>query len=156
MKRFAAVLLSVLLLVGCGGGGQSHSSTPSAIEVDPLPELTMKVVRGTVTPAGMDLEISNMSRWDIDFGEPYWLQVYDDGQWYDLTLVDEKAGMDFVAVGYGLQGGAGKSMVLTENWSHFYGELQPGTYRLLKHVTYCELGYKQRDVVLTAEFEIEK
>ncbi|MBD5098241.1 MAG: hypothetical protein HDT35_01605 [Clostridiales bacterium] len=110
-------------------------------------DVWMEVLPGTVTPTGLTYQIHNETGRQLMYGEPYGLQVEDGGIWRG---VDTSVRVAFPSIGYILKGNASASKAI--GWSHAYGELPPGHYRVTTKVT---LEPEREDITLAAEFEIE-
>lgn len=110
-------------------------------------DVWMEVLPGTVTPTGLTYQIHNETPSELMYGNPYGLQVEDDGVWHG---VDTSVRVAFTTVGYILPRNASASKTI--DWSYSRGELPPGHYRVTTKV-HLEPG--REDITLSAEFEIE-
>ena len=162
MKRLLSVLLILLLLTGC-----KTQEVPTITKPEPRP--VQEEVEGEtlppeiMAPEGLTMEMEHavydpsverytyFVRNDTDkptgmFGEPYWVQRLEDGQWRSLEAA---GGIAFTSIGYALQ--PGEVMALTCWMGAFSEERTPGRYRLVKQIE-DELG--RENYTLCAEFEI--
>ena len=81
-----------------------------------------------VTPTSAKLGILNTTDLEVDYGEDYNIQVFEDGEWHDVPyLVDNWA---IPAIGY-----TTPKNIRVEwdvDWSVLHGELESGKYRIAK------------------------
>lgn len=165
MKRMAPLLmLLAMLLTGCGMEKDLPAEDTAESQ---LPEETNvggdvgKV--GIPAPKGLTLEMEHavydpsveyytyFIRNDTVkstgiFGEDYWVQRLENGQWRNLESAN---GVAFNSIGYQLQSGG--VMALTCWMGAYTEERTPGKYRLVKQIE-GENGYEA--YILYAEFEI--
>ena len=162
MKRLLSVMLILLLLTSC-----RTQEAPTITKPEPRP--VQEEVEGEtlppeiMAPEGLTMEMEHavydpsverytyFVRNDTDkptgmFGEPYWVQRLEDGQWRSLEAA---GGIAFTSIGYALQ--PGEVMALTCWMGAFSEERTPGRYRLVKQIE-DELG--RENYTLCAEFEI--
>lgn len=98
-----------------------------------LDENTLEGVTVTMkefTPTSAVLEIYNGTDLDIQFGEDYGLQVYEDDNWKDVPYLIENWAI--TAIAYNAP--EGETTEWNVNWETFHGELEPGTYRIVKSI----------------------
>ena len=87
--------------------------------------IVLQAEKASVTAEGMRISIQNNSDAEITFGTEYFIQLREDGSWYDIDA-DTDWTMELMA--------AEPGQVYEEelDWSSYYGELPPGTYRIVK------------------------
>lgn len=143
MKRLFTVIFCLCLLSACGaketGAPQSSADTSAPAEASAPKERSMEPGTGL----SLDLEravydpsltqytyfIGNATEETADFGEDYAIQRQTNGQWRDLTMVENAA---FTAIGYELE--PGETMALTCGFGIYQEPPEPGTYRLVKNI----------------------
>ena len=147
--------LCLLALTACSSAPKV-SEEASDLEVNNHEGVTMTLVEGSVYPGQVKVTILNTTDTEIDSGNSadFFLQVEQDGQWYDL----EESG-DFVntAEAYIFEKGTPREM--TFQWASRYGSLDTGHYRAVKwffefHENETERDKRIVDFALAAEFDI--
>lgn len=137
----SASLLVFLLFSGCnapkekdppGEMPETPFSLPLAGEGEEIVEgITMKIVNGTVSPQGLELEFLNDTDRVALFGEEFLLRKLAENQYQDLPVILE-GDYGFEDIGYGLP--KGKKVLYEMNWAWLYGDLEVGTYQLEKKI----------------------
>ncbi len=85
--------------------------------------LTLK--ENTLTPAGATFILNNLGPEVAYYGQQYFLQMYFDDQWYDITG-DPSWTLELIHIN------PGEKTELPVDWSNFFGVLPPGNYRFIK------------------------
>jgi len=111
-----------------------------------IPGVSMRIQYGTVTSGGLTLVISDTNDPPHTFGEWYKLDRLLSDTWVDVPVAIEG---DYGFNDEGLVTDEYGQLTLTVDWRWLYGELAPGTYRIVKELT--EAGTSK---YLYAEFEI--
>ena len=117
----------------------------SYLTPDPIPGVTFSVEEGSVTAEGMTFTISNDTDAELTYGAEYRLEKRGLLGWRHLWENFLPAGWD--AVGYFVS----PKGIQTEafSWTGRYGELSPGTYRMVR--TYTLEG---QDYSVAVEFAV--
>lgn len=166
MKKCLAILTVLCLLTLTACGGPKAKSEPSDVEVNTYGDsgdtaeqtVTMTAVEGTAAPGQVTVTVLNTTDLEIDSGNEwdFYLQVEQDGQWYDLkTKVGARA---ITAEAYIYEKDVPRE--LTFQWGNIYGSLEPGHYRVVKsfsefHEEETERDKRIVDFNLAAEFTLE-
>ena len=151
MKKLLPVVLSLLLLTGCGG--PDISDMPWEGEVNTRTDVTMEVVEGTAKPGTVTVTILSTSEADIESGNEhdFGIQVEKDGGWYPL---EEPENLANTAEAYGYPKDQPTEQVLT--WASRYGSLPDGHYRVIKwFFEFNPEGPPHEHFALAAEFTLE-
>ena len=118
----------------------------------------MTVVDGSAYPGQVKVTILNATDTEIDSGNSadFFLQVEQDGQWYNL--IPKQKEYDNTAEGYIYNEDAPWEM--TFQWAGRYGSLDTGHYRAVKwffefHENETEQDKRVMDFALAAEFDIK-
>ena len=156
MKKASVFCLALCLLVltACGSAPKI-SEEASDLEVNNHEGVTMTVVDGSAYPGQVQVTILNTTDTEIDSGNSadFFLQVEQDGQWYNL---EEKQDYANTAEAYIFEKDTPREM--TFQWASRYGSLAPGHYRAVKwffefHEDETEQDKRVVDFALAAEFD---
>ena len=105
----------------------------------------------------MEVTVLNTTDTEIDSGNEhdFFLQVEQDGQWYDL---EERGDFSNTTEAYIFEKGTPREM--TFQWASRYGSLDTGHYRAVKwffefHRNETEQGKRVVDFALAVEFDIK-
>ena len=147
--------LCLLILTACGSAPKI-SEEASDLEVNNHEGVTMTVVDGSAYPGQVKVTILNATDTEIDSGNSadFFLQVEQDGQWYDL---EENGDFSNTAEAYIFEKNTPREM--TFQWASRYGSLDAGHYRAVKwffefHENETERDKRIVDFALAAEFDI--
>ncbi len=101
-------------------------------EETPESSVSFELVADSLTAAGAEFKISNLSDKAIATGNDFTIEVFKDGKWnyIDIGLVM------FPAEAFEYE--AGQTYDVSINWTNYYGELPPSDYRIIKE--YCFEG----------------
>lgn len=169
MKKSLMILLilCLLTLTACSNSPEVGTE-PSDAEVNPYAvtdggesteqTVTMAAVEGTAAPGQVTVTVLNTTDLEIDSGNEwdFYLQVEQDGQWYNLKTKDGERANTSEAYIYE----PNIPRELTFQWGSIYGSLEPGHYRVVKnffefHEEETERDKRVVDFALAAEFTIE-
>jgi len=147
--------LCLLILTACGHAPKV-SEEASDLEVNTHEGVTMTVVDGSAYPGQVKVTILNATDTEIDSGNSadFFLQVEQNGQWYDL---EENGDFANTAEAYIFEKNTPREM--TFQWASRYGSLDAGHYRAVKwffefHKDETERDKRVVDFALAAEFDI--
>ena len=117
--------LCLLALTACGSAPKI-SEEASDLEVNNHEGVTMTVVDGSAYPGQVKVTILNATDTEIDSGNSadFFLQVEQDGQWYDL---EENGDFSNTAEAYIFEKDMPREMAF--QWAGRYGSLDTGHYR---------------------------
>ena len=117
--------LCLLILTACGHAPKV-SEEASDLEVNTHEGVTMTVVDGSAYPGQVKVTILNATDTEIDSGNSadFFLQVEQNGQWYDL---EENGDFANTAEAYIFEKNTPREM--TFQWASRYGSLDAGHYR---------------------------
>lgn len=148
--------LCLLALTACGSAPKI-SEEASDLEVNNHEGVTMTVVDGSAYPGQVKVTILNVTDTEIDSGNSadFFLQVEQDGQWYDL---EENGDFSNTAEAYIFEKDMPREMAF--QWAGRYGSLDTGHYRAVKwffefHENETEQDKRVVDFALAAEFDIK-
>lgn len=147
-KALVAVMCSAMVLsaAGCGtSGNEVKTGEISNVEIVEK-GVNLFVKDGTLTNTGATFILANNSDKDIQYDEPYRIEVKENGEWHKIDVE-----VAFIQPLYTLK--PNETAVLEIGWENGYGKLPDGTYRLVKTVNYDDVeNYESFDVA--AEFTI--
>lgn len=119
------------------------------IDYEETPEnsVSFELVAYSLTAAGAEFKITNLSDKTIAAGNDFTIEVFKDGKWnyIDIGLVM------FPAEAFEYE--AGQTYDVSINWTNYYGELPPSDYRIIKE--YCFEGSPDKYYCICG-FSIEK
>ena len=95
-------------------------------------KLNMEIKENTLTSVGLTMIVKNISNKDLEYGNPYSIEKYVDGNWKSVPTINE---LFFTMPAFDLK--KGESIELSINWEYGYGELK-GKYRIVKEFSYKE------------------
>ena len=158
MKKASVFCLALCLLAltACGHAPKV-SEEASDLEVNTHEGVTMTLVDGSAYPGQVQVTILNTTDTEIDSGNSadFFLQVEQDGQWYNL--IPKQKEFDNTAEAYIYDEETPREMTI--QWADRYGSLDPGHYRVVKwffefHKDETERDKRVVDFALAAEFDI--
>lgn len=138
----------VLGLTGCGTNKNEFDiGKKSNIEiVEKGVSLTVK--ENTLTRTGAILILKNDSDVDVEYGEPYEIEIKKNGEWHKVNVE-----LDFNLPAYILKSKATKEIEL--KWENGYGKLASGDYRVIKGINVEKEDGTFETFYVSAEFTIE-
>ena len=110
--------------------------------------LKIEIKENSLTSVGLTMIVENLSDRDLEYGNPYSIEKYENGFWKSAPTVNN---LYFTMPAFGLK--KGESKELSINWEYGYGKLK-GKYRIVK-----DFSYKDNDDYISfnkyLEFEIK-
>ena len=153
MKKITLIcLITVFTLFGFGCDKPETESDlieSSYNIVNDMEGVTLTVKEDSVGKSGLTLMIQNSTNEVLQYGPFFNVEKAISDKWYEIPITAENASFHFVA--YSLN--ANSSVEVETDWNWLYGDLDAGTYRIIKR-----LGKEQesdKDYYLSAEFEIK-
>lgn len=147
MKKFAALILVLLLILSGCGGNKSLGESEEVISDTEVLRLKITDVSGTQ----IALEIINESKCEVAYEEYYFLEFEEEGKWH--RLAPKNNDYSFIEVAYVLE----KESTCTwgDKFERIYGELPEGKYRLIKYFTIFESEEDPGEkLTLAAQFRV--
>ena len=108
--------------------------------------VTMELKEDSLTSVGLSMFVKNLSDKDLQYGNPYSLEKYEDGYWKNANVVNQ---LYFTLPAFSLKNN--DSVELNVNWEYGYGKLN-GKYRIVKRFSYKE---KEDSVFFNKYLEFE-
>lgn len=138
----------VLGLTGCGTNKNEFDiGKESNIEiVEKGVSLTVK--ENTLTETGVTLILKNDSDVEVQYGNPYEIEIKKDGKWHKINVK-----LNFNLPAFSLKSKETKELEL--NWENGYGKLASGDYRIIKSVDVEKADGTFDTFYVSAEFTIE-
>ena len=94
--------------------------------------MSMTIKEGTLTNRGCTIIIKDESEDKEIFGEEYRIDVFENNEWKQAEIIlKENYGWNLMGYLVGEDG----TREMKINWEWLYGELKPGHYRIVKHIT---------------------
>lgn len=108
----------------------------------------LELEENTLSNKGLTMVVKNLSNKDLEYGNPYLIEKFDNGMWTTVKTINDIA---FTLPAYSLK--QNDSVELEINWEYGYGKLK-GKYRIVK-----DFDYKENDKYISfnknLEFTIE-
>jgi len=111
-------------------------------------EVTLSVKENTLTNTGVTLILKNDSNVDVQYGNPYEMEIKKDGEWYKINVE-----LYFTLPAFTLKSKETKEIKL--NWENSYGHLAKGKYRIIKGVDIEKEDGTFESFYVSTEFNIE-
>lgn len=112
-------------------------------------EVIMQLKENTLSSTGLTMILKNQSNVDLQYGNPYSIEKYQNGYWKTVELIND---ISFTLPAYGLN--KNESKELSIDWERGYGKLPNGKYRIVKDFDYEE-NEKIVSFIKFLEFEIK-
>ena len=148
MESYPLQLQNLLHISVLESAGKFEDVDEALLAIGPLDGVIVELL--DVTPTSAKLGILNTTDLEVDYGEDYNLQVFEDGDWHDVPyLVDNWA---VNSIGY--MAPKNNRVEWDVDWSVFHGELEPGKYRIVKPIMDFRGTGDFSNYFYTVEFEI--
>lgn len=136
MKNMLISVLSLLcLLTASACGGQPDASPDQTDSQDPGSPVGVTMTAEDVTPTGLTLVLTQSGgspTGELSTGTPFVLDVLVDGEWQPAETLIPYDELAWTMEAYTIP--ANGSTEMETQWSHLYGELAPGSYRISKEI----------------------
>jgi len=149
-KTILTILLCgvmVLSIIGCENKNEFDIGSKSDIIIS-QEDVSLTIKDGTLKNTGATLVLTNNSDKNYHYGNPYEIEIKQDGEWYKINVQ-----IDFIMPAFGLKANETKEIEL--NWENGYGKLAEGTYRIIKGIDYEYEEGKYESFYIAVEFTIE-
>lgn len=151
MKKILTILLCgfmVLGLTGCGvEKNEFEIGEESNIEIIEK-GVSLSIKENTLTNEGATLILKNNSDVDVQYGNPYEIEIKNDGAWHKINVE-----LNFTLPAFSLKSKETKEWKLY--WKNGYGKLAPGDYRIIKSIDIEKEDGTYETFYVSAEFTIE-
>jgi len=94
--------------------------------------LNIKIKEKTLSNTGLTMIIENHSDKDLEYGNPYSIEKYENGYWKSVQTIND---LNFTLQAFSISKNATKELNI--NWEYSYGKLK-GKYRIVKDFSYQE------------------
>lgn len=156
MKKILIILLC-LVIVGINTGCVRNTGFYRDVETVKIGEksniqinndvVSLSIKEGTLTNNGVTVILKNSSDNTIIYDDTYELEIKKDGSWYKIDVE-----LLFNEPIWNLDSGVSKE--LDFNWKKSYGDLDTGTYRIIKAVSLENSDGVYEEYYIGAEFTI--
>ena len=89
--------------------------------------VTIEILKDTITNTSVEILITDNNEDQYCWGKSYRIQKKENGKWNDLKTIQD---LGFEEIAYKLD--ENNQLKQKINWERFYGELEKGTYRIVK------------------------
>ncbi len=152
MKKTIFIILfcgvMVLGILGCGNSKNEFDvGEKSNIELIEK-GVSLSIKENTLTPTGATLILKNDGAVDIQYGNPYRIEIKIDNEWHKINVE-----LYFTLPAYGLKSNESKEIEI--NWQNGYGKLTTGEYRIIKSINIEKEDGTFESFDVSAEFTIK-
>lgn len=110
--------------------------------------VSLSIKENTLSKTGATLILKNNSDVDVEYGNPYKIEIKKDGKWHKINVE-----LNFTLPAFELKSKETKELEL--NWKNGYGKLAPGDYRIIKSIDIQKEDGTFDTFYVSAEFTIE-
>lgn len=150
-KVFLIILLCGFLSLGVSGCWKSEKGLDIGGKSDikiMQNDVIMTIKEGTLTNKGATLILTNNSDKNLQYGNPYEIEIKKDGEWHKINVE-----LYFNLPAFQLLPKESKEIEL--NWEDGYGKLTKGEYRIIKDIDYEYEEGRYESFYIAVEFTIE-
>ena len=152
MKKTILVILvfgvMFLGLTGCKTNkNEFYIGAESDIEVAEK-GISLSIKENTLTKSGATLILKNDSDIDVEYGNPYEIEIKKDGKWHKIQVM-----IDVTLPAFYLKSNTTKEIEL--KWENGYGKLSKGDYRIIKGINVEKEDGTFETFYVSAEFTIK-
>lgn len=151
MKKLLLCLFAFVMLFGITGCSSSNNfevGNVSDIKISNNNDVTLSIKENTLTKTGATLMLKNDSDVDIQYGDPYEIEIKKDGKWHKINVE-----LNFNLPAYMLKPNESKEIEL--EWENGYGQLASGDYRIIKDIDVEKEDGTFATFYVSAEFTIK-
>ena len=117
--------------------------------------IDISIKEGSLTRNSATIVIKDINKYKIIYGEPFRIDKYQNSTWKEVNKTGENYGFNDIAYGINEEG----IVEIKQDWSHIYGNLDKGIYRLVKEVVFeSDIPVDNEELYnyyIWVEFEIE-
>ena len=127
-KKILSILLMVILVVGLTGCGSKKNENEN--EPQKLAGISMTIKEGSLTNKSATVIIKDTNgKGTYVYGKPFRIDKKENGKWVTLKEINDDCA--FILKAYYVDNDG--LLELDQDWECMYGELEKGTYRLVKY-----------------------
>ena len=131
-KKIFTILLCGIMVLGITGcrslKNEFEVGNKSDVKIS-QGDVSMSIKDGTLKNTGATLILTNNSDKEFQYGNPYKMEIKQNGEWYKIPVE-----INFTLPAFTLKSKESKEIEL--NWENGYGKLASGTYRIIKEINY--------------------
>lgn len=131
-KKIFTILLCGVMVLGITGcrslKNEFEVGNKSDVKIS-QGDVLMSIKDGTLKNTGATLILTNNSDKEFQYGNPYKIEIKQNGEWYKIPVE-----INFTLPAFSLKSKESKEIDL--NWENVYGKLTSGTYRIIKEINY--------------------
>lgn len=131
-KKIFTILLCGIMVLGITGcrslKNEFEVGNRSDVKIS-QGDVSMSIKEGTLKNTGATLILTNNSDKEFQYGNPYKIEIKQNGEWYKINVE-----INFTLPAFSLKSKESKEIEL--NWENGYGKLASGTYRIIKEINY--------------------
>lgn len=131
-KKIFTILLCGIMVLGITGcrslKNEFEVGNKSDVKIS-QGNVSMSIKDGTLKNTGATLILTNNSDKEFQYGNPYKMEIKQNGEWYKIPVE-----INFTLPAFSIKSKESKEIEL--NWKNGYGKLTSGTYRIIKEINY--------------------
>ncbi len=131
-KKIFTILLCGIMVLGITGcrslKNEFEVGNKSDVKIS-QGDVSMSIKDRTLKNTGATLILTNNSNKEFQYGNPYKMEIKQNGEWYKISVE-----INFTLPAFCLKSKESKEIEL--NWENGYGKLTSGTYRIIKEINY--------------------
>lgn len=127
-KRRFILLLCAMMLFSVYACNKNEQDSPKISQMNPMEIENVSAAIQDLSPSGATLLIKDTNATPYIYGEWFCIEEEKNGEWYEMETITDH--YSFNEMGYLVNQDNEVKFVM--NWSGIYGELLPGSYRILK------------------------
>lgn len=150
-KKIFTILICgiiVLGLTGCGSPKNDINTDDKSVIEEIKNHISLSLKEGTLKDTGATFILKNDSNVDVQYGNPFWLEIKQDGKWQKIDVE-----LNFTLIAYILKPKESKEFNI--DFEDIYGKLSKGEYRFIKDIDIEKKDKTFENFNVTAEFTID-
>ena len=145
------ILICVFICLGIAGCGvnKNEFDIGKVSDVEIIEKgVSLSVKKNTLTKTSATLILKNDSAVEVQYGEPYEIEIKKDGKWHKINVE-----LNFNLPAYILKSNSQVEIKL--DWENAYSKLASGDYRIIKSFDIKNVDDTFEKFYITAEFTIK-
>lgn len=143
-----SLLIMVICITGCKNSNGLIIGSKSSVADSLNNGVLLTIDESTLSNTGVTIKITNYNENSLKYGEGYSIEIKEKNKWHEINVEDV-----FITALYSLHKGDTEEYEI--DWSHSYGKLPKGEYRLIKYFYFEDKDNKKsKEFPVFVEFSI--